>query len=127
MIRGLASELRADVASGKLAAGLSTGLVVAVLMMIFGSALAATVFAGPLTPFVARGTGMILFGCVALCLITALTGTYRGTVSLPNFAPAVVLFSIGGAVAASMSLANDEAVFATMVVIIALSTLMTAL
>ena len=127
MIRELASELRFDIASGKWAAGLSTGLIVAVLMVVFGPALAATVFAGPLTGFVAQGTGMMLFGGLALSLITALAGTYKGTVSVPNFAPAAALFTIGGAVAASMSGAGGEAVFTTMVVIVALSTLTTAL
>ena len=127
MIRTLASELRADAESTKLAAAVSTGLVVAVLLVVFSPTQAATVFAGPLTPFVARGTGMILFGCFTLCLITALAGSYRGTVSMPNFAPAVALFAIGSVVATSMSGASDEAVFATMVVIIALSTLTTGL
>ena len=127
MIRGLAAELRTDAGSVQLRAGLSTGLFMAVLVVVFGPALASTVFAGPLTPFVAQGTGMMLFGCCALCLITALTGSYRGTVSVPNFPPAAALFTIGGAVAASMSLASDEAVFATMYVIVALTTLTTAL
>ena len=126
-MRGLASELLADARSAKLPASVCTGLVVAVLVVVFGPALATTVFAGPLTPFVPRGTGMMLFGCFALCLITALTGSYRGTVSLPNFAPAAALFTIASAVAASMSLASGEAMFATMVVIVALSTLTTAL
>ena len=127
MIRGLASELRADIVSARLPASLSTGLVVAVLMLVFGPGLAATVFAGPLTAFVPRGTGMMLFGCVAMCLITGLAGTYKGTLSVPNFAPAAALVTIGSAVAASMSSATGEAVFATMVVIVALSTLAAAL
>ena len=127
MIRELASELRADAGSAKLPAGVCTGLVAAVVILVFGPALAATVFAGSLTPFVAQGTGMMLFGCCALCLITALTGSYRGTVSMPNFAPAAALFTVGGAVAASMSSVRAEAVFTTMVAVVALSTLATAL
>ena len=127
MIRGLAGELRADIASARLPAGLSTGLVVAVLMLVFAPALAATVFAGPLTAFVPRGTGVMLFGTVALCLIAGLTGTYKGTLSVPNFAPAAALVTIGSAVGASMSSASGAALFATMVMIVALSTLTTAL
>lgn len=127
MIRGLIPELRADVGSVQLRAGLSTGLFMSVLVVVFGPALSSTVFAGPLTPFIAPGTGMMLFGCCALCLVTALTGTYRGTVSVPNFPPAAALFTVGGAVATSMFQAGDEAVFATMYVVIALSTLTTAL
>ena len=127
MIRGLASELRADIGSAKLSAALSTGLVVAMLTVVFQPTLAAIIFAGPLTPFVAQGTAAILFGAFALCLIAALAGTYRGTVSLPHFAPAAALFTIGGAVDANMPFARDEAVFATMAVIVACSTLTTAL
>ena len=46
---------------------------------------------------------------------------------MPHFAPAAALFGVGGAVASSMTAAPEEAVFATMVVIIALSTLTTGL
>ena len=127
MIRELVSELRADVRSAKLAAGLFTGLIVALMIVVVEISIAAIIFAGPLTPFVSRGTGAILFGAFALCLILALTSSFRGTVSVPHFAPAAVLFMIGGTVAASMSSASGEAVFATMIVIIALSTLTTAL
>ena len=127
MIRRLASELRADAQSTRLAAAVSTGLVLAVLMVVFGPAQATTVFAGPLSPFVAQGTGMMLFGCFALCLITALTSSYRGTVSMPNFAVAVALLAIGSVVAANMASASRDALFATMVVIIALTTLITGL
>ena len=127
VIRTLVAELGADARSGQLRAGLFTGFFMAVLVVVFGPALASTVFAGPLTPFVAQATGMMLFGCCALCLITALTGSYRGTVSVPNFPPAAALFTIGSSVAASMSAANDEALFATMCVVVALSTLTTAI
>ena len=82
---------------------------------------------GPVGPFVAQGTGTILFGCFAMCLITALAGSYKGTVSMPNFAPAVAMLAIGSAVAAKMSSADDEAMFATMIVIVVLTTLTTAI
>ena len=124
---GLASELRADAASAKLPAALSTGLVIAVLMVVVQTSVAAIIFSGPLAPFVSQGTGAILFGAFAMCLIVALSGTYKGTISVPHFAPAAALFGVGGGVAASMTAAPQEAVFTTMVVIIALSALTTAL
>ena len=124
---GLASELRADVASSRFPAALSTGLVIAVLMVVVQTSIAAIIFSGPLVPFVGQGTGAILFGAFAMCLIVALSGTYKGTISVPHFAPAAALFGVGGGVAASMTAAPEEAVFATMVVIIALSALTTAL
>ena len=124
---GLASELRADAASARFPAALSTGLVIAVLMVVVQTSIAAIIFSGPLVPFVGQGTGAILFGAFAMCLIVALSGTYKGTISVPHFAPAAALFGVGGGVAASMTAAPEEAVFATMVVIIALSALTTAL
>ncbi len=127
MIRSLASELRTDARSTKLPAAVSSGLVLALLLAVFGPTQATTIFAGPLAPFIAQGTGTILFGCFAMCLVTALAGTYKGTVSMPNFAPAVAMLAIGSAVAAKLSSAGDEAVFATMIVIVALTTLITAL
>lgn len=127
IVLGLASELRADAASAKLPAALSTGLVIAVLMAVVQTSVAAIIFSGPLAPFVSQGTGAILFGAFAMCLIVALSGTYKGTISVPHFAPAAALFGVGGGVAASMTAAPQEAVFTTMVVIIALSALTTAL
>lgn len=62
-----------------------------------------------------------------MCLIVALSGSYRGTISVPHFAPAAALFGVGGGVAAHMAAAPDEAVFATMIAIVALWTLATAL
>ena len=125
-MHGLASELRLDAGTSKLPAALSTGAVVAVLTLVCQPSLAAVIFAGPLAPFVARGAGAILFGSCALCLIAALAGSYRGTISLPHFAPAAALSAIGVAVAANMRAAPGEAVFATMIAIVALSTLTTA-
>ena len=124
---GLASELRADAASARLPAALSTGLVFAVLLVVVQASIASIIFSGPLVPFVGQGTGAVLFGAFAMCLIVALSATYKGTISVPHFAPAAALFGVGGAVASSMAAASQEAVFATMVVIIALSALTTAL
>ena len=127
MTREFVSKLRADVLPAKFASDLFAGLILALMILVIEISIAAIIFAGPLAPFVSQGTGAILFGAFTLCLIVALTSTYRGTVSVPHFAPAAVLFTVGGTVAASMSSASGEAVFATMIVIIALSTLMTAL
>lgn len=126
-VRGLASELRADAMSAKLPAALSTGLVVAVLVLVMQSSLAAIIFSGPLAAFIGWGTGAILFGNFVFCLVAALASTYRGSVSVPNFAPGAVLLTIGGAVAANESIGHGEDLFVTMVVIIMLSSLTTAL
>ncbi len=123
----LASELLADARSPKLSAALSIGLVMAVLMIVCQLSLAAIIFSGPLTLFVPRAIGLVLFGAFILCLTTALIAPYRGILSMPLFAPAAALFAIGGTVSASMSDALDEAMFVTMIAVMGLSTLMAAI
>ena len=126
-VRALASELRADAGSTMLPAALSTGLITAVIVLMGEAAIASIIFSGPLAPLVPRGTGAILFGTVVMCFLTALACTYKGTISVPHFAPAAVLLTIGAAVAAVMVSASGEAVFATMIVIVGLSTVATAI
>ena len=126
-IRALASELRADAGSAMLPTALSTGLITAVIVLFGESAIASIIFSGPLSPLIPRGTGAILFGTLVMCFLTALACTYKGTISVPHFAPAAVLLTIGAAVAAVMVSASGEAVFATMIVIVGLSTLASAI
>ena len=127
MIRSLVAELRADAGSAMLPTALSTGLIAAVIVLVGKVAIASIIFSGPLSPLVPRGTGAILFGTLVMCFLTALTCTYKGTISVPHFAPAAVLLTVGGAVASVMVSASSEAVFATMIVIVGLSTLATAI
>ena len=127
MIRSLVAELRADAGSAMLPIALSTGVIAAVIVLVGEVAIASIIFSGPLSPLVPRGTGAILFGTLVMCFLTALTCTYKGTISVPHFAPAAVLLTVGGAVASVMVSASSEAVFATMIVIVGLSTLATAI
>ena len=126
-VRALASELRADAGSAMLPTALSTGLITAVIVLFGESAIASIIFSGPLSPLIPRGTGAILFGTLVMCFLTALACTYKGTISVPHFAPAAVLLTVGAAVAAVMVSASGEAVFATMIVIVGLSTLASAI
>ena len=126
-VRALASELRADAGSAMLPTALSTGLIIAVIVLVGEAAIASIIFSGPLSPLVPQGTGAILFGTLVMCFLTALACTYKGTISVPHFAPAAVLLTIGAAVAAVMVSASGEAVFATMIVIVGLSTVATAI
>ena len=126
MVPALASELLADAKSAKFPAALSVGVFMAVRRIFSGIYLAAIIFSGALAPFAARGAGALLFGGCALCLITALTSTYKGALSAPMSAPAAILFTIGVSVTASLSDASGEAMFVTMIVIMGLSTVVTA-
>ena len=94
-LRGLASELRADLLSGKavpaVSAGFTSGLGLLVGQIAFGS----LIYSGALAPWSSHGVGLVLFGNFAACLIFALAGGYRGTIAGLSPALVIVMATIG--------------------------------
>ena len=113
----LASELRADALSAKALPALSVGVVISLSEIFAEVSMAALIFSGPLAPFLPQGIGLMLFGTFAICLVIALTGSYRGTISSHPTAPVMVL----GAIGAALTL-EGNALFMTLVAIVIIST-----
>ncbi len=118
----LLAELRADAASAKLFAAVFVGLAMGVLLVIGAVAISALIFSGTMAPLAIRGAGLVLFGTFVLCLAIALTGGYRGAVSMSQDAPVAVVVSVAAAAGASMAAAASETLFMTLVVILILTT-----
>ena len=74
-------ELGRDLRSEKLVPALSCGLITGVQLLVFSVSMAAVIFSGPLTPFLAGGLGLVLFGYFALGTLVALTSGFRGAVA----------------------------------------------
>ncbi len=107
---------------------LTAGLVNGILIIIFQSAYAALIFSGPLADFLPNGMGIMLFGAFVLGTTVSLISSFPATVTAPQDAPAAIIAVIAAAVAASLSTAGHrEAIFPTVVVAIALTTLFTGL
>ena len=117
-IMDLLAELRADALSGKISPAVSVGLISGLVVLVRGISWGVIVFSGPLAPYSSQGTSVVLFGSFAVCLVVALSGSYRGTISaLP--APCVVML-----VAISSTLdAEGDALFMSMVASLMLSAL----
>ena len=115
-ITKLASELRADALSARALPALSVGVVVGLGEIFAEASMAALVFSGPLAPFLPQGIGVMLFGTFAVCLVIALTGSYRGAISDHPTAPVMVLGAIGAAIAL-----EGDALFMTMIAIVVIS------
>ena len=113
----LVSELRADAHSARALPALSVGVVIGLSEVFAEVSLAALIFSGPLAPFLPQGIGLMLFGTFAVCLVIALTGSYRGTISSHPTAPVMVL----GAIGAALTL-EGSALFMTLVAIVIIST-----
>ena len=120
-IMNLVSELRADALSARAIPGLSVGVVISLSEIFAEVSMAALIFSGPLAPFLPQGIGMMLFGTFAICLVIALTGSYRGTISSHPTAPVMVL----GATGAALTL-EGNALFMTLVAIVIISAMAVA-
>ena len=57
--------------------GFTSGLTLLVAQVAFGT----FIFSGDLAPYSSQGVGLVLFGNFAACLIVAIMGGYRGTIS----------------------------------------------
>ena len=121
------SELRADLASGKMLRAVAVGWLMGAVIVIHCIALAPIVFSGPLLPFAAQGTGMMLFGGIVFCLLIGASSSYRGILAVPQEVPATVLGTLGAAVAAATVDAPRETTFMTMAALLVLSGLLTGL
>ena len=61
--------------------------------------LAALIFSGDLSPFLASGIGVMLFGAFVMGIVVALTSSLPGMVGLPQDTPAAILALVAGGIA----------------------------
>ena len=107
---------------------LTSGLVIGMLQVALAISLAALIFSGSLAIFVPLAIGYALLsgiiGGVVIALFTSLPGVVGGT----QDAPAAIMALISVAVAGSMpATATAEEIFITVVVTLAITTLLTGL
>jgi SulP family sulfate permease len=121
------NELRNDLFSPRLVSILSIGLVMGVLLVILEISFAAMLFTGDLGAYAIPGAGITLFGALVMSAFMALSSSFKSVVALPQDAPVAVLATVGVAVAAAMPAAPGEARFMTIVALLGISSLSTAL
>lgn len=123
-----AFQIRASTrpAPAHLAQNVVAAVVMGLFQVLLGISLAALVFSGDLSPFIARGVGFALVGSiaagVAVGLLSSLPGTFGGAQNGPAAILAVVAANLVAALGAT---ASDEARFATVVLAVSLTTLTT--
>ena len=94
-LRNLASELRADTVSAKVVPALAAGLTSGLALLVAQVAYASLIYSGPLAPYSSQGVGLVLFGNFAACLVIALGGGFRGTISGLSPALVIVMAQVG--------------------------------
>lgn len=107
-----------------LLASILAGVVVGVLAVVFTLSFAAIIFSGDLAPYLERGIGLALLAAVALTFLTALFASYPATIAIPQDVTAIVLSL--ATVSLAQELSSGETLYATVVALIAITTLATA-
>ena len=102
-------------------------LVVGAMSIVFAVSFAAIVYIGPMAPFLDRGIGLTLMGAAVMAAIGAMLFSYRGSIAGPQDLTAILLAGGVVPVAAAASGGGAEAVFATGVAFIVLTTLLVGL
>lgn len=122
------SELRQEIQPSRLLPALFAGSIIGATMVLWSVTIAALVFNGVLEPFLVRGTGYFLFGSMILALVMALMSSYPGMIAGSDEAAAIILSLAASALAAVMLPTADlELVFATVMMVIVVSTLLSGL
>lgn len=121
------SEIKNDLlAPSVVLPSLAQGLIICIMTVIVESSFANLVFSGPLGRFAIPATGLFAFAAFAMTLVTGLASPFKGVVTISQDIPAAILAGMGAAVAGAMVAAPARPQFATMVALVMLSGLGTA-
>ena len=123
-ISGLAHEF----SPRRLLPNLASGLVVGVINIIILISLAALIFSGSLAIHVASGIGLALFGAFVIGSLVAFTSSFPGVLAGPQDIPATIMALMATSIVQNGSGSRtDEATFITIVVAIAMTSILTGI
>jgi sulfate permease, SulP family len=109
----------------KIALGIGAGALVGIVELVFVISLAALLFRDQDAEYVASGIGLMLLGTIPALLLIALLGSYKGYISAPQDAPAVVMALVTASITPHLAAAGARERFVTVAAAIALTTLLT--
>ncbi len=108
--------------------GVTAGLVAGVLVIPIELSFGALIFSGRLSAYTSQGIGFALFGALVIGLVVAFTSSFPAAIASPQDSPAAILAVMAGAIAAQLpATATPASAFYTVVVAIALTSLLTGL
>ncbi len=108
-----------------IALDLMAGLVCGALVVFFEISLAALIFSGQLSDYFSAGIGIMLLGTLATTVIATVLSKFRISVCIPQDAPATILALLAAGLAGSTVVAGTYAGFATVVLIMGSTTILT--
>lgn len=120
------SDLKREFQPKILLPSITAGLIAAIITISLEISLAALIFSRDLSRFLAGGIGVMLFGAFAMGIAIALTTSLPGMIGFPQDTPAAILALAATSIAVSMRGSAPEAVYATVVAAISLTSIVTA-
>jgi SulP family sulfate permease len=120
------TEFKKEFNPGILLPSLTAGLIATIVTISTEVSLAALIFSGDLSQFLARGIGLMLFGAFAMGIVIALTTSLPGIVGIPQDTPAAILGLVAAGIAISLKDADPQTLYVTISAAIALTSLLTA-
>jgi SulP family sulfate permease len=124
-IRDMAGELSRDIKSAHILPGFTSGLVVGLVEVIIAISFAALIFAGEISSSIATGIGLALIAATINGIVIALLTSLPGTISGIQDAPSAIMAVLSAAIVASMPPgASEQEVFVTVIMAIAMTTIL---
>jgi SulP family sulfate permease len=121
-------QLAGEFQPKRLFPSLVAGLISGILTVIIEISLAALIFSGDLARFVSNGIGITLFSSLVIGVVVALTSSLRGTVAVGQDIPAAILAPVAAGIATSLTPSGSpEATYATVVAVMAVTSLVTGI
>jgi SulP family sulfate permease len=121
------TELKKEFHPSILLPSITAGLIATIVTISLEISLAALIFSGDLSQFVAGGIGVMLFGAFAMGIVVSLTASLPGIVGVPQDTPAAILALIAAGIAVSMKSAAPQSIYATVLAAIAVTSLLAAI
>lgn len=120
------SEIKKEIQPRLLLSSVMVGLVVGIMDLGIEISLAGLIFSGDLSPFLAKGIGLLLFGAMTMGIVVGLTTSLPGMIAVPQDTPAAIMALVAASIAAAMKLSPPQAIYATVLSSIALTSLLMA-
>ncbi|BBD07522.1 SulP family inorganic anion transporter [Desulfovibrio ferrophilus] len=122
------SEIKDDLLTPSiLLPSMAQGLIIGIMLVIIESSFANMIFAGSLSNFSAQATGLLIFGAMMMTLVTGVTSSFKGVVTLPQDIPAAIFVGIASTLMITMGSQESQEQFSTLVVLMMLSGVFTGL
>lgn len=121
------AEVKKELHPRLLLPSLTVGLLVSIMSIGTIVSLAALIFSGSLSSFLAGGIGLVLFGALVMGIVVALTTSLPGMIAIPQDTPAAILALVASGISFAMRSAQPQAVYVTVLAAIALTSLLMAL